>query len=155
MQVTALNRGSGTLIPMSSPALGRALKALGDRWTLQIVEVLLGGPKRYNDLAAEVVGIAPNVLASRLRHLEHARLVESRPYQDRPRRLEYSLTADGRSLADVLGVLETWADRASGPVEATDNPRVVHQRCGTPIEWKPWCPTCHEVALPDDTPVWI
>jgi DNA-binding HxlR family transcriptional regulator len=135
---------------MTSPALDRALSALGDRWSLQIVEVLLTGAKRYNDLAAEVTGIAPNVLASRLRHLEHARLVDSTPYQDRPRRLEYSLTADGRSLADVLGVLESWAGQMEGGAD-----RPTHSACGTALEWRPWCPSCEEIATPDDAPVWI
>jgi DNA-binding HxlR family transcriptional regulator len=136
---------------MPSPALDRALVALGDRWTLQIVEVLLSGPKRYNDLSAQVTGIAPNVLAARLRHLEQARLVEATPYQERPRRLAYSLTADGKSLADVLGVLETWAESMDGGIDS----RSMHQVCGTPLEWQPWCPTCQQVALPDDTPVWL
>ncbi len=135
---------------MTSPALDRALSVLGDRWSLQVVEVLLTGPKRYNDLAADVTGIAPNVLAARLRHLEQAGLVDARPYQERPRRLEYSLTADGKSLVDVLGVLEAWAGQQEGGAD-----RRTHAVCGTPLEWRPWCPNCGEIATPDDAPVWI
>jgi DNA-binding HxlR family transcriptional regulator len=131
-------------------ALDRALSALGDRWSLQIVKALLAGPQRYNDLSMTVVGIAPNVLASRLRHLEAARLVDARPYQERPRRLEYALTEEGLSLGDVLGVLETWASRTNGTA-----PTHVHQRCGTPIEWRPWCPTCDEPAQATDDPIWL
>jgi DNA-binding HxlR family transcriptional regulator len=111
---------------------------------------LLAGPQRYNELSALVAGIAPNVLASRLRHLEAARLVDARPYQDRPRRFEYALTEEGLSLGDVLGVLETWAARTNGTATSQ-----IHRACGTPIEWRPWCPTCAEPAVATDEPVWL
>jgi len=54
-------------------ALG--LDALGERWTLLILRELLGGPRRYSDLRAELAGIATNLLADRLRALEEAGLV--------------------------------------------------------------------------------
>ncbi len=135
---------------MTSPALDRALKALGDRWSLQIVKVLLPGAKRYNDLAAELVGIAPNVLAARLRHLMAAQLVDARAYQERPRRLQYALSPDGRSLADVLGVLETWAEQVDGGSSTH-----VHGPCGTALHWIRWCPTCEQVDDAGDHAVWL
>jgi DNA-binding HxlR family transcriptional regulator len=130
---------------MNERPLDRALVALGDRWSLQIVEALLAGPKRYNDLVDVVGGIAPNVLAARLRHLEAARLVEATPYQERPRRMSYALTADGSSLGDVLRVLASWASRSHG-----GEPHDHHSVCGTPLEWRAWCPTCEELAQPSN-----
>ena len=55
-------------------ALG--LDVLGDRWTLLILRELVGGPRRYGDIRAELPGIATNLLAERLRELEAAGLVE-------------------------------------------------------------------------------
>jgi DNA-binding HxlR family transcriptional regulator len=55
-------------------ALG--LDVLGDRWTLLILRELVGGPRRYVDIRAELPGIATNLLAERLRELEAAGLVE-------------------------------------------------------------------------------
>lgn len=55
-------------------ALG--LDVLGDRWTLLILRELVGGPRRYVDIRAELPGIATNLLAERLRELEGAGLVE-------------------------------------------------------------------------------
>ena len=52
-------------------ALAKALDAVGDRWSLLIVrELLLQGPCRYTDLLHGLPGIATNLLAERLRHLE-------------------------------------------------------------------------------------
>ena len=55
--------------------LDRGLAGVGDRWTLLIVDALLQGAKRYSDLAHAVDGIAPNILAARLRKLERDGLI--------------------------------------------------------------------------------
>ena len=58
-------------------ALARALDVVGDRWTLLVVRELLARDCRYSDLREGLPGIATNLLADRLRHLEAAGLVES------------------------------------------------------------------------------
>ena len=75
----------------------RGLARVGDRWTLLIVDALLEGAKRYSDLAHAVDGIAPNILAARLRKLERDGLVVARPYSHRPRRLSYELPPTAKS----------------------------------------------------------
>src|SRR6185312_2870651 len=56
--------------------VAKALDVLGERWILLILRELIGGPRRYIDLRAELSGIASNLLADRLRGLEQAGLVE-------------------------------------------------------------------------------
>jgi hypothetical protein len=57
------------------------------------------------------------------------------PYQQRPPRFRYELTARGHRLADVLHLLAAWS--------AGDAPDAVrHELCGTPLEVRWWCPTC-------------
>ncbi len=53
----------------SSP-LAEALTRVGDRWTLLLVEALLTGPRRFNDLLGQIPGIAANILSERLKRLE-------------------------------------------------------------------------------------
>lgn len=55
-------------------ALG--LDVLGERWTLLILRELVGGPRRYGDLRAELPGIATNLLAERLKELQDAGLID-------------------------------------------------------------------------------
>jgi len=117
--------------------LDRGLARVGDRWTLLIVDALLEGAKRYSDLADAVDGIAPNILAARLRKLERDGLVVARPYSHRPRRLSYELTADGKALAGALALLTVWAARLAG-----QDPSGYHAACGTALQTRPWCPTC-------------
>jgi len=90
---------------LESTPLDRALTRVGDRWTLLVVDALLDGPRRFGELSEAVPGIAPNILAARLRKLERERLVASDPYSTRPVRHQYALTPDGRELAAALHVL--------------------------------------------------
>ena len=126
----------------SSP-LAEALARVGDRWTLLVVEALLGGPRRFNDLLSQIPGLAANILSERLKRLERERLLVARPYSRRPPRSEYELTAEGKELAGALRLLAYWAARHADPSTA-----LRHPACGTPIEARWYCPTCD--ALVDD-----
>jgi DNA-binding HxlR family transcriptional regulator len=122
-----------------SSSLDAALERVGDRWSFLIVEALLeGGPLRFNDLAARLPAIATNVLTQRLRRLEEQRVVTPAPYSERPARVAYALTDDGRELAGVLRLLASWGARESGEQDAA----LRHLACGSPLEARWFCPTC-------------
>jgi DNA-binding HxlR family transcriptional regulator len=122
--------------PESSP-LAAALERVGDRWSLLIIEALLGGRRRFNELQADVTGIAPNILSERLRRLEAERVVHATPYSERPLRLAYELTPEGHELAGALRLLADWGARVSRDAEP-----LRHAACGTPVEARFWCRTC-------------
>ena len=124
----------------SSP-LAEALSRVGDRWTLLVVEALLAGPRRFNDLLSEIPGIAANILSDRLKRLERDRLLVARPYSQRPPRAAYQLTAEGTELAGALRLLAHWGTRHTDPA---NTPR--HLACGTPIEARWYCPTCDQLV---------
>ncbi|HEX2274646.1 MAG TPA: helix-turn-helix domain-containing protein [Acidimicrobiales bacterium] len=124
--------------------LGEAVARVGDRWTLLVVNALLAGPGRFNDLLSGLPGLAPNILSQRLRHLEREGLVVATPYSRRPPRFVYELTASGRELAGVLRLLAQWGAGRGGGAEALG-----HTSCGTPLEARWWCPTC-ALVVDDD-----
>jgi DNA-binding HxlR family transcriptional regulator len=126
-------------------ALAEALARIGDRWTLLVVEALLDGPRRFGELQRDVAGVAPNILADRLRRLERDGLVVARPYTERPVRMAYELTADGLGLAGALRLLADWGARRS---DRADAPR--HPACGTPLDARWYCPTCARVVAEDE-----
>lgn len=117
--------------------LEAALERVGDRWSLLLVEALLDGGRRFNELAEALPAIAPNILADRLRRLERERIVVATPYQQRPPRMSYALTVDGRELASALRLLSDWGARRSERPEPLH-----HELCGTSLETRWWCPTC-------------
>jgi len=125
--------------------LDAAVARVGDRWTLLIVQALLGGTRRFNDLQEALPGIAPNVLSQRLKHLEREAVVVSRPYSRRPPRFAYELSASGLELAGALRLLAQWGAQRTGDGEA-----LRHAECGTPMEARWYCPTCARMVADDE-----
>ena len=124
-------------MPPAQTPLAAALERVGDRWSLLLIEALLEGPRRFGELSEAVAGIAPNILAERLRRLEGERVVRAVPYSERPPRFTYALTDEGLELAGVLRLLADWGSRGSAHAEP-----MRHGLCGTPVEARLWCPTC-------------
>jgi DNA-binding HxlR family transcriptional regulator len=121
----------------SESPLAAALERVGDRWSLLVVEALLAGSRRFNELQTDVAGIAPNILSDRLKRLERERIVLARPYSERPLRVSYELSAEGAELASALRLLADWGARGSRDAEP-----IRHAACGTPVEAHWYCPTC-------------
>ncbi len=117
--------------------LAAALERVGDRWSLLLIEALLGGSRRFGELSESISGLAPNILSERLKRLEGERIVRATPYSERPPRFTYALTDEGLELAGVLRLLADWGSRGSASAEP-----MRHALCGTPVEARLWCPTC-------------
>lgn len=125
------------LMTSAESPLAAALARVGDRWSLLVVEALLAGPRRFNELTEAVSGIAPNILTDRLRRLESEQVVRATPYSERPPRMVYELTDEGAELAGALRLLADWGSRVSREAEP-----MRHAACGTPLEARWFCPTC-------------
>jgi DNA-binding HxlR family transcriptional regulator len=127
-------------------ALEAALERVGDRWSLLLVDALLNGGRRFGELREDLPGLAPNILTERLRRLEREGIVVAAPYSTRPPRMEYSLTGDGRDLASALRLLADWGARRNA-----DGEPLRHDRCGTPVEARWYCPTCATAVTDAET----
>ena len=146
MERTGADTVTRARIDAVTSGLDAAMAAVGDRWTLLVVDALLDGPRRFSELQEAIPKVAPNVLTARLRRLEDQGLVAADRYSDRPPRVEYRVTEAGRDLAGALRLLSRWGARdAGGEVEG---PR--HLSCGTPLEARWYCPTCERVTERDD-----
>lgn len=101
-------------------ATARALDSVGDRWTLLIVRELLAGPRRYTDLHADLPGVSTDVLASRLKDMEHSGLATRRRLPPPAAASVYELTERGHGLLPVLAALAEWGAPAIGERRPTD-----------------------------------
>ena len=92
--------------------VARTLDIIGERWTLLILrDLMLHGPRKFQDFQRNFVGISPNTLSARLKTLEDAGVVERRFYEWRPPRAEYVLTEKGKALSPVLRGLREWGEK--------------------------------------------
>jgi DNA-binding HxlR family transcriptional regulator len=122
-------------------SIARALDVIGEWWTLLVLREAFRGVRRFDGFV-ERLGIAPNILTTRLRRLVEHGIFEERPYQERPRRVEYRLTAKGRDIYPVLIALLSWGDRWY----AEDGPPVVllHATCDHRADARFVCGHCGE-----------
>ena len=98
--------------------IAAALDVVGDRWTLLILRELTMGDRRFTDLRAALPGIAPNLLADRLRQLQADELVEQRELPPPAARTVYAATDAGREVVPVLRALARFgADRLGPPAD--------------------------------------
>ena len=85
------------------------LDRVGDQWSLLVIAGLEEGTLRFGQLQRRIGDISPRVLTHTLRHLEQDGLVARQVFPTSPPRVDYSLTALGRSLHDTMQVLVHWA----------------------------------------------
>jgi DNA-binding HxlR family transcriptional regulator len=95
--------------------IARALDVVGERWALLVVRELLLGPKRFTDLRAGLPHLGPDVLAQRLRELEHAGVVRRDTLPPPAASRVYELTDWGRELEPVVLGLGRWGSQVAFP----------------------------------------
>jgi DNA-binding HxlR family transcriptional regulator len=96
--------------------VARTLDIIGERWTILILrDLLLDGPRKFQDFERSLAGISPNTLSARLKRLEEHGIVERRFYEQHPPRAEYALTDKGRQLGPVLKALLDWGRKHTVP----------------------------------------
>lgn len=126
-------------------SIAATLDVIGDRWSLLILRDVFRGGHRFGEIQADL-GIAKNLLSDRLSRLVEHGLLERVPYQERPVRYDYRLTAKGADLSPALIALMGWGDRwyATNGVPTV----LIHDRCGQPLEQAVRCSSCEEIVSP-------
>jgi DNA-binding HxlR family transcriptional regulator len=81
---------------------------LEHKWATLIVRDLLGGKKRYSELARSLSGISPKVLSARLQELELNGVVTRTVYPTVPPTTDYELTDLGRKLEIVIRAMQEF-----------------------------------------------
>jgi DNA-binding HxlR family transcriptional regulator len=118
-------------------SIARSLEVVGERWSLLIVrDALFAGVTRFGDFQHNL-GIATNVLTSRLDAFVAAGVME------RAGAADYVLTAKGRALAVALMALTEWGDAWA----TTGEPPILyaHARCEGAVHVRAECETCGSI----------
>lgn len=112
----------------------RTFSIIGSKWTVLILRELSSGTKRFGQLKEKLHGISPKTLTQRLRELEREGILSRTSYPEIPPRVEYRLTAKGKSLKVILMALAQWGaenlDEGSGSYEPACPRCVNSELCG-------------------------
>jgi DNA-binding HxlR family transcriptional regulator len=120
-------------------SVARTLELVGERWTLLILRDAFLGVRRFDDFQRSL-GVARNVLNTRLQRLCEVGLLERTRYQERPERFEYRLTEMGLDLWPAIVALMEFGDKHL----ADDGPPAVitHRGCGGRVGASRVCSEC-------------
>ena len=89
-------------------AVASVLSRVGDKWSVLVIMLLVGGPRRFNELKRMIGGISQRMLTLTLRGLERDGLVTRTIFPTIPPRVDYELTELGRGLAEPVKALGQW-----------------------------------------------
>src|SRR5262249_30269312 len=98
-------------------AISAVLARVGDKWSVLIVSRLGNGPMRFNELKRDIGGISQRMLTLTLRGLERDGLITRTVFPTVPPRVDYELTALGRSLLVPVSALGEWARKNMNRIE--------------------------------------
>ncbi|AVH21114.1 winged helix-turn-helix transcriptional regulator [Nocardia cyriacigeorgica] len=95
----------------------QVLDHIAGKWTVLVVDALLEGTMRYTDLSRRIEGVSQKMLTQTLRSLEGDGFITRTVYPTIPPRVEYDLTALGRSLAEPITALRQWTEDHINEIE--------------------------------------
>ena len=91
-------------------AVEATLALIDGKWKGVILHHLGEGTMRFNEIRRRLPNVTQRMLTNQLRELEADGLITRRVYAEVPPRVEYALSARGRSLAPVIQALKEWGD---------------------------------------------
>jgi len=124
----------------------RTLEVVGERWSLLIIRnAMFAGSTRFTEFQRKL-GIAPNILSSRLDRFVEAGLMQTQPLTGKHETHEYVLTRQGLDLQPVIIALTEWGDRWAAP----QGPPIIyeHESCGGRIHQHLSCLDCDAAPAP-------
>jgi DNA-binding HxlR family transcriptional regulator len=136
---------------LQSSPITRAIRVLGDRWSLLVIRDAFQGVRRFEQFLGRSGG-SRATLTRRLRALVKAGVLERVRYSTSPPRYEYRLTPCGRDLYPLSLFAWDW-ERRWAPRGAGIPLRLRHQGCGAPLQAVTACACCarplqlHDVVL--------
>lgn len=102
-------RRTESVAPELHFAVERTLDFITSKWRPMIIYWLMDETLRFNELQRRLGGVTHRTLSKTLKQMEADGLLERKDYGEIPPRVDYSLTAKGKSLKPVLKAMEKWA----------------------------------------------
>jgi DNA-binding HxlR family transcriptional regulator len=112
--------------------IARSLDEIGDWWTMLIVRDAFRGSRRFSEFQKHL-GLAKNILSTRLRQMVANGILEMRAAADGGSRKEYHLTEKGRRLRLVLIALRQWGEDNLFAEDEQPSTVMVEEATGQPI----------------------
>ncbi|MBS1661655.1 MAG: helix-turn-helix transcriptional regulator [Bacteroidetes bacterium] len=89
--------------------IAATIGVIGGKWKPIIIWLLIQETRRFGELHRSIPGITIKVLSRHLKELEADGIIQRKQFPEVPPRVEYSLSAKGRSLTAIMESLAEWS----------------------------------------------
>lgn len=100
--------------------LSMAAEVLCARWTMVLINELVAGSTRFNDLRRGVPKMSPTLLSQRLKELELVGIIERKKVESEKGVFDYRLTKAGQDLRHVIEAMSFWGQKWIVPAVAQE-----------------------------------
>lgn len=94
--------------------VGEALKVIGGKWRLQIINEIGLEKRRFGELKRLIPEISEKMLIQELKNLTAFGILKRKAYPEVPPRVEYSLTRHGEKILPILAQIKTFGEELVG-----------------------------------------
>lgn len=91
--------------------LAKTANIIGDTFTLLIIRDLFDKPKRFGDLEKSLSGVSSRTITNKLKFLEDNKLIKRKEYSEKPPKVEYTLTKNGRALSKIVDAMRSYGNK--------------------------------------------
>jgi DNA-binding HxlR family transcriptional regulator len=84
------------------------LNRMGGKWKVLVIYGISKGCNRFNMLRKAIPQMSKQMLVNQLRELEEDKIIDRKVFAEVPPRVEYKLSAYGKSLMPVIHVIQDW-----------------------------------------------
>jgi DNA-binding HxlR family transcriptional regulator len=91
--------------------VSKVAKIIGSKWTIQILNSLLSGTKRFGEIEKSLKNINPKTLSKRLQTLEKEGYIVRKAYLEVPPRVEYTLTEKGKIFKNIIKAVKNCEEQ--------------------------------------------
>jgi len=91
--------------------VARTANLVGDTFALLIVRDLLEKPKRFGELVSSLSGVSSRTIASKLKFLEQKHIVSRSRFKEKPPRVLYELTPNGKALHKIIEDMRSYGEK--------------------------------------------
>ncbi len=91
--------------------IAKVANLIGDTWSLLIIRDLEKGTRRFGELETSLAGVSSRTLTKKLQFLEAHKIIERKEYSEKPPRVEYSLTPNGKKFHEIIEAMRAYGEK--------------------------------------------
>src|ERR1035437_4023296 len=95
----------------TSCPIARVANLIGDTWSLLIIRDLEHGTKRFGELETSLIGVSSRTLTKKLQFLEKNKIIARKQYSEKPPRVEYTLTPNGKKFHEIIEAMRSYGEK--------------------------------------------